>query len=189
MFLMIKSYSDFVVKVIYTVIDLNSRQIEFAEIVRDLIHSDKVQRMENIKHHVGGVSCLEHSIFVAYLSFLMCKKLGLDFRAAARGGLLHDLYLCDWQKEHVGRVRRLFIHPKLALKNASENFDISNVEMDIIENHMWPLTINKMPHHRVSAVVSLADKVCAVLEMSGVYSRMKTRRRLYNFNNRYAFVI
>lgn len=170
-------------------ISLNSRQIEFAAAIRDLIRNEKVQQMEYIKHHVGGVSCLEHSIFVAYLSFIICKKLNLDAAAAARGGLLHDLYLCDWSKENVSRIRRLFIHPQLALKNASETFDITNVEKDIIENHMWPLTISKVPHHRVSAIVSLADKICATLEMCGVYARMKTRKRLYNFNKRYSYAI
>ena len=85
-------------------ISLNSRQIEFAAVIRDLIRNEKVQQMEYIKHHVGGVSCLEHSIFVAYLSFIICKKLNLDAAAAARGGLLHDLYLCDWSKENVSRI-------------------------------------------------------------------------------------
>ncbi|MEG1781919.1 MAG: hypothetical protein RR253_01585, partial [Oscillospiraceae bacterium] len=157
--------------------------------IAGIIDNVKVQQMEEIAHHIGGVTCLEHCIFVSYLSFVMCKKLRLDATSAARGGLLHDLYLCDWSKTDVGRFKRLFIHPGMALANANGEFAISLVEQDIIANHMWPLTISKIPHHRVSIIVSLADKICAVMEMSGAYSRMKTRSRLTNFNHRYTGAI
>lgn len=167
--------------------NLNAHQQEFYESIADIIDNVKVQQMEDITHHVGGVTCLEHCIFVSYLSFLMCKKLGLDATAAARGGLLHDLYLCNWNETDVGKFKRLFIHPQMALENASKEFDISKVEQDIISKHMWPLTINKLPHHRVSVIVSIADKICATAEMTGVYSRMKTRARLTNFNHKYTF--
>lgn len=169
-----------------SMVSLTKNQLEFRSAVCDIIDNEKVQQMEYITHHIGGVSCLEHCIFVAYLSFVISKKLNLDAKTAARGGLLHDLYLCDWNKTNVHRVQRLFIHPQMALENAKGEFDISDVEQDIIANHMWPLTINKIPHHRVSAIVSFADKICAVMEMSGIYNNMKTRRRLTNFNHRYA---
>jgi uncharacterized protein len=124
--------------------------------------------MNAIGQHVPGITCLEHSIFVSYISFLMCRRLGLNYSAAARGGLLHDLYLADWKAQRVGMWKRLVIHPEMAVKNAAA-FGLSDLEKDIIRNHMWPVTITKFPRKRESAVVSLADKIstlCEVLRIS-----------------------
>ncbi len=41
------------------------------------------------------ITTLDHSLFVAYWSYRAARTLGLDEAAAARGGLLHDLYLYD----------------------------------------------------------------------------------------------
>lgn len=149
---------------------------EFSLIIKDMVYSEKVQMMADIKHHSGGVSCLEHCIFVSYISFLLARRLGLDRKAAARGGLLHDLYLSDCSD--LGRARKLFAHPDAALKNASEEFYISKIEEDIIYTHMWPLTLTRLPRHAESYVVGLADKICAALEMSRIYANMNTRERL-----------
>lgn len=88
-------------------------------------------------------TCLRHSINVSYLSYLFCKKHGLDARAAARGGLLHDLFLYDWHFYRRRKGERLhgFEHPKKALANASAMFSLTWKEREIILRHMWPLTI------------------------------------------------
>jgi uncharacterized protein len=57
-----------------------------------------------------------------------------------------------------------FIHPKLALKNAEENFQLSDLEKDIIVKHMWPLTV-KFPKYKESYVVCLVDKYCSIQEI------------------------
>ena len=95
---------------------------------------------------------------------------------AARGGLLHDLYLCDWSKTDVGKFERLVIHPLMALQNA-EKFGLNDLERDIIVKHMWPLT-RALPRHRESFVVSLADKLCATAEMLHVYKAARVGQRL-----------
>jgi uncharacterized protein len=51
--------------------------------------------MEKFIQH-SDVSCLEHCMSVSYNSYLICRRLGLNYQAAARGGLLHDLFLYDW---------------------------------------------------------------------------------------------
>lgn len=158
---------------------------EFSACIEDIINDAAVQSMDNIKHHVHSVSCLDHCVFVAYISFVLCKKLKLDYTAAARAGLLHDLYLCDWSETNVNRFRRLLIHPKMALKNA-EKFGLSELERDIIVKHMWPITLRQMPYYRESAVVNLADKFCACVEFMRLYNIFKAGRALSVFNHRRA---
>lgn len=58
----------------------------------------------------------EHSVFVSYTAFRLARKWGLDYRAAARAGLLHDLYLYD--PRSLRSYRQCFAHPAAALRNA-----------------------------------------------------------------------
>lgn len=154
---------------------------EFLECVGDLLQEPSVLAMDDIKQHANGISCLDHCIFVSYMSFCMCKRMGLDCKAAARAGLLHDLYLCDWSTTTVGPWERLLIHPEMALRNA-ESFGLSELEKDIILKHMWPITIKKIPRHRESAVVNIADKLCASAEVLRIYKLLYLSTRLFSLN-------
>lgn len=160
-----------------------NNRAEFSACIQDIINDEAVQSMDNIKHHVHSVSCLDHCVFVAYISFVLCKRFKLDYAAAARAGLLHDLYLCDWSKTDISRFRRLLVHPGMALKNA-EKFDLSDLERDIILKHMWPVTLRQLPRYRESAIVSLADKFCACVEFMRLYNIFKAGRALSDFNHR-----
>ncbi|MGN0688858.1 MAG: HD family phosphohydrolase [Oscillospiraceae bacterium] len=143
--------------------------VQYRHCIHGIIDSPVVQKMSQYIQH-SDVSTLEHCILVSYLSFVVCRALGLNYYAAARGGLLHDLFLYDWHDIPV-KVRspkdlfRMhgFVHSKKALDNAYENFDLSLMEMDIIEKHMWPLTVVP-PRYYESFVVSCMDKVAAILE-------------------------
>ena len=156
---------------------------EFAECISELIDHPLVQSMDAVKHHVHKVTCLDHCLFVSYVGFVMAKKLNLDYRAVARAGLLHDLYLCDWSKTNVSRFRRLLIHPGMALENAS-CFELSALERDIISKHMWPVTLWQVPSYRESVVVNIADKLCATVEFMHLYQLLKTKDTLLSFNHR-----
>jgi len=46
----------------------------------------------------------------------------------------------------------VLLHPRVALENAIEHFDLNDTEKDIIEKHMWPLTI-RLPKTKESLVV------------------------------------
>ena len=154
---------------------------EFRSCIADLIEHPDIQKMNQIKQHVDGVSCLDHCIFVSYLSFSICKKFHLNAVAAARAGLLHDLYLCTWSQTNIGPWKRLLIHPQIALRNA-EIHGLSDLEKDIISKHMWPLTLRKVPRHRESVVVNLADKICACTEMLRLYSKIGAAAALAKYN-------
>ena len=57
-----------------------------------------------------------------------------------------------------------FSHPGSACVNASNYFQITQKEQNIIQSHMWPLTFRHMPTCREAVIVCLADKYCAVVE-------------------------
>lgn len=149
---------------------------QFGDIVRDLMEDEAVLAMENLPRHSKKSNCLNHSLMVAYLSFLVCRKMNWDHEAAARAGLLHDFAGGEWEEENTG-FQRLWQHPRQALKNAGERYELSHKEKDIIEKHMWPLTL-RLPRHKESFVVSMADKACAVMEMCRLYQPRKARENL-----------
>ena len=63
---------------------------EFVRTTGELLESQPVRSMGQWKHH-GRVTCLDHSLFVAYWSYRCARLLHLDAAAAARGGLLHEI--------------------------------------------------------------------------------------------------
>lgn len=155
----------------------------FADCIKDIIDDPRVQSMENIPQHAHNVSCLDHCVFVAYISFIICRRYGLNYCAAARAGLLHDMYLCNWKETDIGLFKRLLIHPQMALENAA-SFGLSTLERDIIAKHMWPVTFRKIPRHKESAVVNIADKFCTIVELLHIYEISKAGDALLAFNHR-----
>lgn len=134
---------------------------EYTELVKDLFAHDNVRQMSEFIQH-GNVSCLHHSKRVSYKSYKICKFLKLDYKSAARGGLLHDYFLYDWH-EYSYRMHGL-THPKRALANANRDFKLNKIEQDIIKKHMWPITIIP-PRHLESLIVCLVDKYCSAIEV------------------------
>lgn len=159
----------------------NSQQAQFYDCIKDILEIPSVQSMSDLSHHVN-VSCLEHSVFVSYISYKLCRFFKLDYVAAARGGLLHDLFLYNWRTENNRRKYHLISHPIAALENASKLFKLSDIEKDIIRKHMWPLTI-KLPKYKESFIVSLADKYCAIVEMLFIYKHVRNGSVKMAFND------
>lgn len=141
-------------------------QDDYLEQVADLLRHPEVRAMDTLPQHAPEVSCLRHSLLVSWLSYRLCRRLGLDARAAARGGLLHDFYLYNWQdKATHPDVSHAFDHPLVALENARARFPLSRREEDIIATHMFPLALSRPYHCPESLIVSTMDKVCAVAEL------------------------
>jgi len=136
--------------------------IEYQECIKDLIDTDIVQSMSQYIQH-GDVTCLDHCKKVSWKSYKISKRLKLDYRSAARGGLLHDFFLYDWHipGSHVGFHG--FRHSKTSLENALKHFDLNHKERDIIVKHMWPLNIVP-PRFLESVVVTLVDKYYSSIE-------------------------
>lgn len=142
----------------------NPISIEYSNSVSDLFMLDSVKKLDNYSQHLN-TSRLQHSLNVSYYSFRMAKFLGLDYRAAARGGLLHDLYYYEFKNVNMSCSKHSKHHPAVALENAKLIADITALEEDIILSHMWPMS-PKSPSHRESFIVTFFDKVCASLEVA-----------------------
>ena len=140
--------------------------------VSDLLENELVLKMNDFIQH-GDTTCFQHCLNVSYYNYKICSLFSWNARAAARAGLLHDLFLYDWHTYKPDKGERLhgFTHAGTALKNASENFYISDLEKDIIEKHMFPLNITAVPRYRETLVIVLVDKYCGLLET--VIPRMK----------------
>ena len=68
------------------------------------------------------------------------------------------------------------IHPKIALFNARKDYDINELEADIIARHMFPLTFTP-PKYKESIIVCLVDKVLSTYEVfsKNAYAKITDR--------------
>ena len=121
---------------------------------------------------------LQHIRSVAYLSFLISRKLKLDYVSTARAATMHDLFYYDWREDDLSHKLHGYRHPKTALKNAFYLCGTLNKkEVDIIKKHMWPLTVIP-PKYLESIVVTSMDKYCATIEM--IYSASPKYREKFH---------
>lgn len=144
---------------------------QYYECIKDMINSDPVKLMDTFIQH-GSITTLEHCVSVSYKSYKIAKRFHMDYKAAARAGLIHDMFLYDWHLQPKGDSflqKHGFTHPQRALENAMKHFTLSEREKDIISKHMWPLTLRKVPKYKESFVVSFVDKYIACKETVSPY--------------------
>lgn len=137
----------------------------FYACIEDLYTTPEVQSLAQYEQHLE-INRLQHITSVSYLSYLICRKLGLRYREAARGAILHDLFYYDWRDKYSHPRPHAYLHPGIALKNARAlcGDRLTAVEANAIQRHMWPLTVVP-PKHAEGLVVSLSDKYCAMYEL------------------------
>lgn len=138
----------------------------------DIIHSENFRKTKRHIQH-GNMTVNDHCLSVARYSLILDKKLGLhcNRRDLIRGSLLHDYFLYDWHdKGYVAERGRLhgFTHPKTALRNADKEYELTDIQRDIIKKHMWPLSVVP-PRCREAWVVTGADKYCSLMETLGLH--------------------
>ncbi|MDE5584597.1 MAG: HDIG domain-containing protein [Ruminococcus sp.] len=132
----------------------------------DIVDSAELESLKDITHHISTTR-FQHCLNVSYYSYVVCRKFRLNARSAARAGLLHDLFYYD-RKEYnshkeKGGMSHSMMHSLMAVENAEKLTEITDLERDIIEKHMFPMT-RPLPKYRESYVITLIDKYCAVLE-------------------------
>lgn len=140
------------------------RQHAIFELIADLLSHSEVQALRHYRHHIRTTR-FQHSLNVAYYSYLLCRLLRLDAASAARAGLLHDLYHYDTKRFTRSKpaLRHAKYHPMRALENAERLFVMNPRERDMIATHMWPVTL-RFPRYAEGYVLTLVDKYCAVIE-------------------------
>ena len=135
---------------------------------KSIILSQEAQATKEFTQH-GETTVFEHCLAVAKFSLLIAHflertlKIDIDKDSLVRGALLHDYFLYDWHVKGASEGVHGFTHPRVALKNADRDFELNDIEKDIIAKHMFPLTPFP-PMYRESLIVSIADKWCALAE-------------------------
>ena len=137
---------------------------EFLEIINEIGNNDEIQKLKLFKHHYAYTR-FEHSLSVAYYSYIICRFLHLDYHSISRAGLLHDLFFYDCENKLTRPKKHISNHPKVALQNAEALFYLNNKEKDIILKHMWPITLSP-PKYFESLIITFVDKYCALKEWS-----------------------
>lgn len=124
----------------------------------------RLNQEKDYPHH-GSTTVYDHSMHVALKALRIVHKLHLhvDERSLVIGALLHDYFLYDWHEKSTWHKLHGIRHPRFALDNASEDYQLNDIERDIIHHHMFPGTF-VCPHTTEGWVVCLADKLCAVGE-------------------------
>ena len=137
---------------------------------KDILCSPGFQSERRFMQH-GKTTCYTHSICVAYVALRWAQLLHVqvNVRSLVRGCLLHDYFLYDWHDKNAAVERHTFNHPKVALANAERDFELNDLERDIIRKHMFPLCF-PFPKYRESWLITLADKTCAASEIWHLWS-------------------
>ena len=139
--------------------------LQYLSYVEDILHDEEFLKTKQYKHHRNSI--FDHVLKVSYLGYLIAVQKGLDARAVARGGLLHDFFLYNWRDSNdPGRPTAHFHgfrHPRIAMQN-SERFNISPMERDIILKHMWPLT-PAFPKYKESFLITIVDKLVSSVDI------------------------
>lgn len=155
---------------------------EYKKIVKDIFRNVEFKKLCNIEHH--GISRMEHSIKISYYSYRIAKLLKMDYVSVARGGLLHDFFLDGDERNGKRKFLDTFTHPKKALATSINNFDINEMEKNIIVSHMFPIYVS-IPKYKESLLVNFIDKVIGFKELlRGFGCKFK-----YKFNYAYVFVL
>lgn len=154
---------------------------EFSIIISELVKNNEVQKMKDYLQHYD-TSCFTHCYNVAYYSYLICKKYNLDYKSAARAGMLHDLFLYDWRVKQANRKRfHGYHHPRIALTNSLNLFELNIKEQNCILRHMWPLTIIP-PKYKEGFIISFVDKYCTLMESLHYYRNNLKLKKLYRYS-------
>ena len=155
--------------------------LQYMNIVDKYINNKKFQKTKSIEQH--GITRFEHSLKVSYYSYKIAKLLRLNYRETAVGGLLHDFFISSNNMGKKEKFSLFFSHPKYALKTASDEFELTILEKDIIRNHMFSTT-PAVPKYLESWIVCLVDKCIATKEFS-----FKFRGQLRYAYNLFVFFI
>jgi len=152
---------------------------EFFDCVKDYYFTEEFQSMKPYIQH-GSIDRIQHINSVSYMSYRLAKKLKLDFYRTARGALLHDLFYYDWHDPDPSHRLHGYFHPGFALKNARElsrknQLELSLLEENIIQRHMFPLTVIP-PKYKESILVCLVDKYVATKEMIICSSEKRSKK-------------
>ena len=133
---------------------------EYKKITKHIFKDKHFMTLKDIPHH--GIKRLTHVVRVSYFSYIIAKKLKLDYKTAATAGLLHDFYFEVDPSKFIENMKFQYQHTIIAADNAKKYFNASEKEINIIKTHMFPITLPSK--YLEGWIVSLVDKGVATYE-------------------------
>ncbi len=134
-----------------------NKEVEFNNIISDILKNKEFIDLKYEIHH--GISRLDHSLNVARMTYRICKRLHVkNYEEITRAALLHDFFRTNEVPD-----KSFLLHPLKAVENSKKNFEITNIQENIIASHMFPVT-KVLPKYAGSWIVSGADKAVAIYE-------------------------
>ncbi len=146
---------------------------DFIDCISDILITKEFQDMRSVTQHSPECNRYGHSAYVSYIAYNICNRLGLDAESAARGGILHDFEIPSLTPEGISDFKMLFVHSRIAVEHASSMFKLNEKEKNIIDSHMWPLSVRGVPLSLEAVIVNFADNYCAIIEVFGLYKYTK----------------
>ena len=135
---------------------------DFNSLISDIINNKKFNKLDKELHH--GITRYAHSMRVAKWTYMICKLFNMKNKDnTTRAALLHDFYT-DKDLEGNSSVKRLGLHPNMALENSIKYYKLDDIQKDIIKTHMFPCNFD-IPKYKESWLVSGVDKLVSTYEM------------------------
>ena len=136
------------------------RYRSFESIAKEMLSNQKFLRLSHESHH--GITRLDHSLNVARKVYKYAIKYNLDYVSATRAAIVHDFFTnAEFISNH-GLIQGV-VHPDIALANAKGEFEISDKEANMIESHMFPLSV-VTPKSKEAWLLTGVDKMQAIYE-------------------------
>lgn len=159
---------------------------ELESIYQRFFHDEKVQRMKTIAMH-RGCNCFIHSFRVARRAIKNAlRHKSVNLKNILIASILHDYYLYDWRVDRSRKKHHTANHPKIAIENASKDFEIGEEVRAIIDSHMWPMNFKIFPKTKEARITGLADTMVATREV--LTSIAHKKKRLDNYYKEIEFL-
>lgn len=153
---------------------------EFYTYLKSIDNYKKICKLQSLYFQHGTTTVLKHCRNVAYYSLVLARKLenkfniNFNYKALIIGAFLHDLFLYDWHEKDKSHRLHGYTHPMTASNNAKIMCNADVEVIRIIESHMWPLTITKIPNSKEAMIVCLVDKLLAIKESVDIIKIVST---------------
>ncbi len=145
-------------------------------LLRDYLYHPEAERMRQYIQH-GTITTYDHALEVARRCYRRSQGRRVDTESLTVAAFLHDLYLYDWHEPDSSHRLHGFHHARRAADNARRIFGISDEIYAMIDSHMWPLNLTRLPRSREAWILTLTDKEVSLTEtLSGFWHRVFPRR-------------
>ncbi len=147
---------------------------DFARIIEPIANDPKALEMKNYTQH-SHITTYDHCMDVARHCFYFVRRhhIGVDEGSLVTAAFLHDYYLYDWHTH--GDKLHGYHHAKIAMANARRDFNITELESEIIDSHMWPLNLTHVPSTKEALLLCMVDKFCSTRETLMKYGLFKDK--------------